>query len=504
MKATLKSSIIAGAVATALAAPAVQATNGYFLIGYGAKTRGMAGAGIAYGQDGLAAATNPAAMGMLSTNRIDAGIELFSPLRDGSLDASGVDVGPATGGALSGAGVLADYDSGATAFAVPNLGAAMRMGDMTVGLTMTGAGGMNTRYNTNIYNSAFGPAIGQTSTLGLLPGGASGFAGLLETGFGIPAATINPVLFNGSGTGLYEDSTAGAGATLGVNLAQMIIAPSISKEISEGQTVGASLLIGYQRFRAYGLGLFKGLSSDASAVTNVGDDDAWGAGVKIGWTGEIGDNLTLGVVATSKIYMQEFDKYKGLFAEQGDFDIPASFGIGLSYQMSPKTAVAVDVTRILYSGVASINNPGPTADEFFNALTAVLTQGAAGTVSNPLGSDNGWGFGWDDITVVKIGVDHQYDKHWTFRGGLNVGGNPIDNDQNLFNIIAPGIVQTHVTLGATYAFDDYSEVTMTYMRALREDQSYTYQGTGSNAAFSYDTAIGMDQHALEISYGMKF
>ena len=59
------------------------ATNGYFLIGYGAKSRSMGGVGVAYGQDGLAAAANPAAMADVdvTTMRVDAGGELFIPKR---------------------------------------------------------------------------------------------------------------------------------------------------------------------------------------------------------------------------------------------------------------------------------------------------------------------------------------------------------------------------------------------------------------------------------------
>ena len=69
-------------LASIVATPAL-ATNGYFLIGYGAKSRSMGGVGVAYGQDGLAAAANPAAMADVdvSTMRVDAGGELFIPKR---------------------------------------------------------------------------------------------------------------------------------------------------------------------------------------------------------------------------------------------------------------------------------------------------------------------------------------------------------------------------------------------------------------------------------------
>ncbi|MCU7886745.1 MAG: hypothetical protein KZQ82_21365, partial [Candidatus Thiodiazotropha sp. (ex Lucinoma annulata)] len=54
------------------------ATNGYSPTGFGTTNKGMVGAGVAFPQDTLAAATNPAGMGIVG-HRIDAGGALFSP-----------------------------------------------------------------------------------------------------------------------------------------------------------------------------------------------------------------------------------------------------------------------------------------------------------------------------------------------------------------------------------------------------------------------------------------
>ena len=468
---TFVRTLAAMAVSAALVAPAAHATNGYFKIGYGTKNRGMAGAGIAFSQDSLAPATNPSGLALVG-NRMEGGVELFRPLRHGQLDATMI------GGADTG-----KVDSGANLFAIPHAGFAFNMRDFAVGLSMTANGGMNTRYNSNIFTDGFGPAI-------------PGFATMLATQFPAMAADINN---NAMGLGMNPNNNP----SLGVNLSQLIIAPTVAKQLNDNHSVGASLLIGYQRFRAYGLGLFQGLSASPMNTTNQGDDDAWGAGVRIGWTGQLTDTITLGAQYSSKIYMQEFDKYQGLFAEQGDFDIPANFGVGVAVKVTPKTTVAFDVQRIQYGDVASIANKGPTADEFFNALSSALMMGSyAGP--GQLGTDAGWGFGWDDVTVYKLGINHEYSDRWTFRGGFNYGESPIDDDQNLFNILAPGIVEKHITVGFTYAPNPVNEVSVTYMRALTKKQSYTYEGTGPFAGFSYDANIGMDQHALEVSYAFKF
>ncbi|MGB9495575.1 MAG: long-chain fatty acid transporter, partial [Azonexus sp.] len=56
------------------------ATSGYFATGYGVKSAGMGGVGIALPQDGLAAATNPAGTAFVG-DRVDLGLTWFMPNR---------------------------------------------------------------------------------------------------------------------------------------------------------------------------------------------------------------------------------------------------------------------------------------------------------------------------------------------------------------------------------------------------------------------------------------
>jgi hypothetical protein len=74
-------------VFASLAAPAAQATDGYFQPGYSIKSNGMGGVGIALPQDALAAATNPAGMALIG-NRVDGGLSLFKPDRSVSTTGS--------------------------------------------------------------------------------------------------------------------------------------------------------------------------------------------------------------------------------------------------------------------------------------------------------------------------------------------------------------------------------------------------------------------------------
>ena len=63
------------------------ATNGYFASGYGIQSQGMGGVSIAFPQDSLAAASNPASIGFLG-DRLDVGVTYFQPNRSATLSNS--------------------------------------------------------------------------------------------------------------------------------------------------------------------------------------------------------------------------------------------------------------------------------------------------------------------------------------------------------------------------------------------------------------------------------
>ncbi len=518
MNGILKRAVTSAAVAAVLASPFAHATNGYFKIGYGSKNRGMAGAGMAYGQDALAPAINPATLAGME-RRVDAGLELFKPKRRGGVDASGIgvpDLGAPVQGAVQGAN--SSENSGSNSFLIPSFGIAQPLtSKLTFGIAAVANGGLNTRYGNadgvfpgsgNIYTDAFSPVIGNTSTgCSVLPcpqlqleDGPWGFAGLLQAT--VPGVNVDDI--NNNLLGLYTNSNAAP--SLGVNLAQVLITPTIAWKINEHHSLGFAPVIGYQTFRAYGLGLFQAFSNDPSKVTNNGNDDAWGLGARVGYQGTFGI-FSVGASATSKIYMEEFDKYKGLFAEQGDFDIPATYGGGIALHLTPKLTIAADVTRIMYSDVKALNNDGPTANQFFDAFANALANPAptpGAFLPNGLGKNDGFGFGWGDATIYKIGVNYAINRNWEVRGGFNYAEAPYDDDQALFNVLAPAVVEKHATAGFTYSPNQNSEFTMTYMHAFNNDLDYTYQGTGNYAPFSFTAKNKMYQNAIEASYAYKF
>jgi long-chain fatty acid transport protein len=403
-----------------LATTDASATDGYFSHGYGVKSQGMGGVGIALPQDALAAATNPAGMGLIG-DRVDFGLTWFRPVRESQLVNT-------AGGSKAFDGTYSANDS--ENFFIPEFGYNRQLNsDVTLGVSVYGNGGMNTDYKN-----------------------------------GIP-------LFGSSGRA-------------GVDLVQLFIAPTATWKLTASQTVGASLNIAYQRFEATGLQGFAGMSTSPTNLTNRGHDNSYGAGLHLGWIGQINDAVTLGATYQSRTYMSKFDKYKGLFAEQGDFDIPSTYGVGIAVKATPAITLAADVQRINYSEVASVGN-------------ASLPN-----LANGLGADNGAGFGWHDVTTVKLGASYAYSDNLTLRAGYNHANQPIRSSDTFFNILAPGVIKDHLTLGSTWILPNKAELSLAYVHAF--ENSVNGVNSIPNAPLGGGNAnLKMYQDSLGIAYGWK-
>lgn len=417
------------AIALAVAGPltAAMATNGYFSHGYGMKAKGMGGAAVASTDNAFAGANNPATAAWAG-NRLEAGVDFFMPSREMSRTGST-------------AGINATVKSDDNLFYVPEFGYNRAISDsMGVGLAVYGNGGLNTNY-----------AGGQTD------------------------CTL-------AGAGAGKNALCGNGR-LGVDMIQLIVAPTVAYKFSANHSVGVSPLLVHQQFKAHGLQFFQQLSSSQSNVTDNGYEVSNGVGIRLGYLGKLSDSLSVGVAYAPKISMSKLEKYKGLFADGGNFDIPENYNIGATFRATPTVAVSAEYGFIKYSAVPSVGNPS--------------------TNSGQLGTANGRGFGWADVSIYKLGVEWQQSGNMTLRAGVNVGENPVKSRDVTFNIIAPGVITTHYTLGGTYAMSKETEVTFAYMYAPENSVSGASLFTSLGVNGGNET-IKMSQQSLGVQVGWKF
>ena len=441
MRTAVKKSLLAIAVSSVMASPVVNATNGYFMHGVSTKEKGMAGAGAAYSQDAMASATNPAGLAFVE-ERFDVGAAIFSP-SPRSFTVTGNLLTPNPPLMPLGSGINATpgetVESEADIFVIPHIGYNWKLdNDVSFGLSIYGNGGMNTEYPTS-------------------------------------STTPNP------------DAGIFGGGKAGINLEQAFFNVSIANKISDNHAIGASVLIVGQKFRADGLGVFgaNGFSVDPANLSGNGDDTAVGFGIKIGYQGEVADGVRLGVSYQSKVKMDEFDDYAGLFAGGGNFDIPASYILGVAFDVGKSGVIVADIQEIKYSGVPAIANP----------LSNLFNPDGSGR----LGAPNGAGFGWEDMTVYKIGYQMEAGSN-TFRVGYSHADQPIPESEVFFNILAPAVVEDHITAGWTMRFGENQEVNLAGMYA----PSNSVKGDNPLDGGSTQIEIEMSQWELQAGWAIKY
>lgn len=426
-------SLVGLTAALSLAHSAAWATNGYFLPGAGFRSQGMGGVGIAYGRDSLSIGANPANVTKTGM-RADLGFGVFNPERYAALGASTGVRRPSGNPSVAGFGFDYGSESNAKYFIVPEMGMTMPLTEqVSVGVAFVANGGMNSTYPVNqfSYNS-------------------------------------------------FVPNVPGADSKLGVDMMQLLVPVTVGYKVNEDHAVGAALQFAVTRFRAYGLESFAyfdqslgfPITSDPDNLTGNGFDYSYGAGLKLGWQGEfMDDKLTLGLAYTSRTYMTKFDKYRGLFAEQGDFDIPENYGFGVAIKPMKNLVISADVMRIMYADIASIGNRGPsTSNTPYNQANQINGVPSIPNATYETGNDQGMGFGWKNQTVYKLGVQYGVNNRLQVRAGYNYGASPIDNDQLTFNILAPAVVEHHYSVGFTYRHSDELEITGMYMHVAPNSQ----------------------------------
>ncbi len=414
------------------------ATNGSFMIGFGAGSIGMGGVGVTSPQDSMCVGGNPACLGDLDRPQFDMGAALLHPPRSAATTVMSGTPPDANGNATW-------QNSEVNWYLLPSMGFVWPFDDkLTVGFAALPAGGGGVTYKPNFF-----------------------------------------------GTGYNY---------LGTDMVQLIVPITAAYKVNETNTLGASIVPARQRFLAQGLENFKSFSASPDYLTGNGHDFANGMGARIGWMGHYFDKrITLGATYATKVYMQKFEHYRGLFAENGKFDIPANYAVGIGVKPVENLTVALDIERIMYGNVPAFANRGPDQTQLNIDSTGGVTS---------LGNPQGAGFGWHSQTVYKLGVAYKPNDKWVLRAGFNYGKTPIDKEQLLFSLLAPVTTERHYTTGFTYnmgeqsilGFGSEGLVTFAYMYSPNIFLEGPTTGTGGSGY----AGMTMRQQSWDLAYTLKF
>ena len=405
-------------------AAGTHATEGMFQHAYGLRHKALAGAGAASIEDATGISINPAGLVEVG-DQFNMGVSIFMPFRQYT----------ARGTTMIDTGI---HKSTGNVWPAPTLAYVRQLDEKSaIAFSIFGNGGMNTTYK------AF--------------------------------ARTNPCPLGSPGTGAFCFGKAG------VDLMQMFISAAYARRLGDRFSIGIAPIFAVQRFKAYGLGNggagFSAMSAYPNHFSNRGYDWSVGGGARFGIMWRISDTLSFGASYQTKMWMSKLDKYKGLFAEQGNLDIPANLQVGVAWQATDSLKLMLDYRHIFNDGVKAIGRSS-------------VFSGA------PFGSDDGPGFGWRDTNTIKVGLEFLVSNDLILRAGYAyIWPNPVPSSDTAINIISPGVIRHEFTGGGTWRYNANHDIDFAFMIAPKGSQKGAVPaiyggGTSKLEMYQFEVAVG--------------
>lgn len=214
----------------------------------------------------------------------------------------------------------------------------------------------------------------------------------------------------------------------GPGLDQTLVTPTYSFQLDSRNAVGVSAVLAYQRYSTFGFGNY--VLQDRPLATHV-DERSVGTGVRLGLQSELAPGLNVGAAYQSHIEMDPFFRFRGVYSEPGEFDIPASANVGLALDATSRSTLSFDVKHIEYSDVRPF-----TSSLLPNRFLALLGDGTSPS------------FAWEDLTVYQVGLrweDQEEGLAWNV--SWSTGRQPTPTSSTLARALAPSFASSHWVVG---------------------------------------------------------
>ncbi|MCF6226720.1 MAG: hypothetical protein L3J22_10540 [Xanthomonadales bacterium] len=176
----------------------------------------------------------------------------------------------------------------------------------------------------------------------------------------------------------------------GLGLERELVSSGFVQQFGDSSILAVSALMAHQRFGTSALGVYRSEdigpgNSQSSWESSPWAESSYGAGVWMGLESYISKKLAVNAGFQSRIDMDDFDNYRGVYSEPGDLDIPARAHFGMTLMATDNHWFSAGIDRVLYSSLAT--SPSNFLPERFISL---------------LGDSSSPQFNWADLTVYSI------------------------------------------------------------------------------------------------------
>ncbi len=231
----------------------------------------------------------------------------------------------------------------------------------------------------------------------------------------------------------------------GTSFDRQYFSPGVEHEFGEGGVLGVSAIIAHQRYSAASLGLFAANSPDQAPWFNTRyspqHESAYGAGVRLALHQEVVSGIAVDAGFQSRIDMEEFAAFRGVYAQPADLDIPARARVGLAFQASEKSWLNVAIERVLYSEISAF--PSRHLPNRFLSL---------------LGDSSSPAFNWEDLTVYSVGYTWSDGADQQWHVDLSTRTQPSPSSQLLSKALDGSLATSAMVVGYSRRTGDRSRL----------------------------------------------
>jgi len=261
--------------------------------------------------------------------------------------------------------------------------------------------------------------------------GAGAASSAVSVTFSKSRAADTPLLVPADSPNLLQEFTPG--------LERYVLSPSYSQPWGDHSSISVSAIFAYQRFAGLGLGVDSmPLFGEAQRVSPFASRDSsgsYGSGMRVDFNSALSDDVSWQVGFQSRVNMDVFNNYRGVYSELGSFDIPASANVGVGYALTRDLKFDVGAERVMYSQIAPFTS---------SALPTKFLVLFGSRISPTLG--------WQDLNVYSAG--------WTWRDPGNsywslhfsTREQPLPSDQRLQDALEPYLSSHNVEFGFAHIF----------------------------------------------------
>ncbi len=275
----------------------------------------------------------------------------------------------------------------------------------------------------------------------------------------------------------------------GFEFERSILASGFRRSLGNESNVDVAVVFAQQGYATPGFGAVTAQSANdflantqtfTQSIDPRQGEQVSGAGLRLGFDSELSDSVVVGASFRSRIDMDAFQNYRGVYAEPGDFDIPASANFSVLVRAGRRSALTFDVQRVLYSDVSTFTT-ALLPDRFLSLL---------GDSASPE-------FDWDDLTVYELGWNWRSSDKLAWKVSYSTSQQPAPSSPTLARALSRDVADRSMRIGVTH--------TPSKNTALNLNASYApaeyYLG---NPQFSRPTDLRGDSVEVELLWSWKF